>query len=96
MPPELDPALDPRLERWLEALLGTPGLTSIREPEQARREHVADSLQATSLVARFEGPVADVGSGGGAPVIPLAAALPERTVTLIESQLRKCRFLQRF
>ena len=96
MPPELDPALDPRLERWLEALLGTPGLTSIREPEQARREHVADSLQATPLVARFEGPVADVGSGGGAPGIPLAAAFPERTVTLIESQLRKCRFLQRF
>ena len=96
MPPELDPALDPRLGRWLEALLGTPGLTSIREPEQARREHVADSLQATALVARFEGPVADVGSGGGAPGIPLAAAFPDRTVTLIESQLRKCRFLQRF
>jgi len=88
--------LDPRLERWLEALLGTPGLTSIRELEQARREHVRDSLQATPLVSRFAGPIADVGSGGGAPGIPLAAAFPERTVTLIESQLRKCRFLRRF
>jgi 16S rRNA (guanine527-N7)-methyltransferase len=87
---------DPRIERWLEALLGTPGLTSIREPEQARREHLADSLQASSLVARFAGPIADIGSGGGAPGIPLAAAFPERTVTLIESQLRKCRFLERF
>jgi 16S rRNA (guanine527-N7)-methyltransferase len=87
---------DPRIERWLEALLGTPGLTSIREPEQARREHLTDSLQASSLVARFAGPIADVGSGGGAPGIPLAAAFPERTVTLIESQLRKCRFLERF
>jgi len=58
MPPELDPALDPRLGRWLEALLGTPGLTSIREPEQARREHVADSLQATrsSLASRALSP----------------------------------------
>ena len=88
--------LDPRLEHWLDALLGTPGLTSIREREQARREHVLDSLQATPLVARFAGPIADVGSGGGAPGIPLAAAFPERTVTLIESQLRKCHFLRRF
>ncbi|MGA9761223.1 MAG: 16S rRNA (guanine(527)-N(7))-methyltransferase RsmG [Gaiellaceae bacterium] len=96
MPTELDPGLDPRLERWLDALLTTPGLTSIREREQARREHVADSLQAVPLAARFAGPIADVGSGGGAPGIPLAAAFPERTVTLIESQQRKCRFLERF
>src|ERR1035437_9389201 len=87
---------DPRIERWLEALLDTPGLTAIRDREQARREHVLDSLQAVALVERFEGPIADVGSGGGAPGIPLAAAFPERTVTLIESQLRKCRFLERF
>ena len=96
MPTELDPRRDPRIERWLEALLDTPGLTSIRELDQARLEHVFDSLQATSLVARFAGPIADVGSGGGAPGIPLAAAFPERTVTLIESQQRKCRFLERF
>jgi 16S rRNA (guanine527-N7)-methyltransferase len=87
--------LDPRLDRWLDALLGTPGLTAIREYEQAWREHVLDSLQAVPLVARFEGPIADVGSGGGAPGVPLAAAFPERTVTLIESQARKCRFLVR-
>jgi 16S rRNA (guanine527-N7)-methyltransferase len=88
--------LDPRLERWLDDLLGTPGLTSIREREHARREHVLDSLQAVPIVKRFEGSIADVGSGGGAPGIPLAAAFPERTVTLIESQARKCRFLERF
>lgn len=80
----------------MDALLTTPGLTSIKDREQARREHVADSLQAVPLVARFEGPIADIGSGGGAPGIPLAAAFPERTVTLIESQQRKCRFLERF
>src|SRR5664280_3556161 len=88
--------LDPRLEHWLEALLRTPGLTSIRELDRARREHLLDSLKATSLVARFTGPIAVVGSGGGAPGIPLAAAFPERTVTLIESQARKVRFLERF
>ncbi len=87
---------DPRLERWLEAVLGTPGLTSIREREAAWQELVLDCLEAVPLVARFAGPIADVGSGGGAPGIPLAAAFPEREVTLLESHERKCRFLERF
>ena len=87
---------DPRLEHWLDALLETPGLTSIRDRESARREHVLDSLEAVPLAARFAGPIADVGAGGGAPGIPLAVAFPEREVTLIESNERKCRFLERF
>lgn len=90
------PESDPRLRRWVEALLATPGLTAIRDPDRAWSEHVLDSLEAVPLAARFEGPIADVGSGGGAPGIPLAAAFPERPVTLIESQARKCRFLERF
>lgn len=92
----MKPEQDPRLERWLEAVLETPGLTSIRERESARREHILDSLETVPLIARFAGPIADVGSGGGAPGIPLAAAFPEREVTLIESNERKCRFLERF
>ena len=36
----------------------------------------------------------DVGSGGGAPGIPLAAALPGREVTLLEANSRKCAFLE--
>ena len=38
----------------------------------------------------------DVGSGGGTPGIPLAAALPEREVTLLEAERRKTEFLQRW
>ena len=34
-----------------------------------------------------------MGSGGGAPGIPLAWALPERHVTLLEASARKCEFL---
>jgi 16S rRNA (guanine527-N7)-methyltransferase len=87
---------DPRLERWLEALVATPGLTSVREPAEARRVHLDESLAALETIRGFEGPIVDVGSGGGAPGIPLALALPEREVTLLESNRRKCDFLERW
>ena len=86
---------DERLERWLDELLRTPGLTAIRDREEARRSLLDDSLRGAELVRRFEGPVVDVGSGGGAPGIPLAAVLPEREVVLLEAQRRKCDFLER-
>ncbi len=53
-----------------------------------------DALRAAPLVERFEGPVVDIGSGGGSPGIPLATALPERDVMLLEAQQRKCDFLR--
>ena len=54
-----------------------------------------DSLRGAGLVSRFEGAIVDVGSGGGAPGIPLAVALPEREVVLLEAERRKCEFLER-
>jgi 16S rRNA (guanine527-N7)-methyltransferase len=53
-----------------------------------------DSLRGLELVRRYDGPIVDVGSGGGAPGIPLALALPERGVTLLEATGRKCEFLR--
>lgn len=47
-----------------------------------------------AFVERYEGAVVDVGSGGGAPGIPIAAALPEREVVLLEATRRKCDFLE--
>ncbi|MGH3018907.1 MAG: 16S rRNA (guanine(527)-N(7))-methyltransferase RsmG [Gaiellaceae bacterium] len=82
---------DPRLERWLEALVAGPGLTAVRDPVEARRVHVDDALAAAELVR--DGPVVDVGSGGESPGIPLAAARPELRVDLLEAQRRKCSFL---
>jgi 16S rRNA (guanine527-N7)-methyltransferase len=54
-----------------------------------------DSLRGLPLVERFEGLIVDVGSGGGAPGIPLALALPGREVVLLEAERRKCEFLER-
>jgi 16S rRNA (guanine527-N7)-methyltransferase len=53
-----------------------------------------DSLRGLQLVEHFDGPIVDVGSGGGAPGIPLAAALPQREVVLLEAEGRKCAFLE--
>jgi 16S rRNA (guanine527-N7)-methyltransferase len=83
------------IERWLSELVATPGLTSL-SGDEARRVHLDESLAALDTVRRFEGPIVDVGSGGGAPGIPLAHALPEREVTLLEATRRKCEFLERW
>jgi 16S rRNA (guanine527-N7)-methyltransferase len=56
--------------------------------------HLEESLAVVPLIERFGGPVVDVGSGGGAPGIPIAAALPGRDVTLLEANSRKCEFLE--
>jgi 16S rRNA (guanine527-N7)-methyltransferase len=84
----------PLLEDWLRALVATPGLTGIADVAEARRMLLEDSLRGAAVLSELEGPIIDVGSGGGVPGIPLAASLPEREVTLLEAIGRKCDFLR--
>lgn len=84
------------IDDWLRALVDTPGLTAISDLEEARRHLLEDSLRGVEVVRGFEGPIIDVGSGGGVPGIPLAASLPEREVTLLEATRRKVDFLERW
>ena len=86
----------PLLDRWLAAVLATPGLTGIRDAGAARRALLEDSLRGVELVSREQGPLVDVGSGGGAPGLPLAQSLPELEVVLLEADGRKCRFLEQW
>jgi 16S rRNA (guanine527-N7)-methyltransferase len=87
--------------RQITALLGIlvsdeHAPTAIRDPEQAARMHVADSLSALELApVRAAERIADIGSGAGFPGAPLAIALPAAEVNLLESQRRRCEFLQR-
>jgi 16S rRNA (guanine527-N7)-methyltransferase len=81
------------LDRWIDALLSTPGLTAISDHREAWRVHVDDALTALPLLG--EGPLVDVGSGGGSPGIPLAFARPDLEVTLLEASSGKCAFLRR-
>jgi 16S rRNA (guanine527-N7)-methyltransferase len=85
---------DERVERWLAALVDTPGLTALSDPKEAGRLHLEGALAAIPLLER--GPVVDVGSGGGSPGLPLAAARPNLRVDLLESARKKCDFLCRW
>jgi len=74
-------------------------LVSDRDLERLVARHLLDSLSALTAVpgaAALEPPaLLDFGSGGGLPGIPMAIARPDLTVTLVERQQRKARFLQR-
>ena len=85
---------DERLCRWLKALVDAPGLTAIHDLDEARRALLEDALRGVELVAPYPGSIVDVGSGGGVPGIPLAVSRPDREVTLLEANGRKCEFLR--
>ena len=46
---------------------------------------VDDALRGVEVVRAFDGPIVDVGSGNGSPGLVLAASLPDREVTLLDS-----------
>lgn len=70
--------------------------TTVQDPEEAVTAHVADSLAALELpLARAAGRIADIGSGAGFPGIPLAIALPDASVDLVEATRRKCLVIER-
>ncbi len=81
--------------RLLLAWNASINLTAITDPEGVATLHVADSLAALPLL-RDEpaGRLVDLGSGGGFPGLPLAAALPGLRVTLVDSTAKKARFLE--
>jgi 16S rRNA (guanine527-N7)-methyltransferase len=84
------------LQTLLDLLASPDAPTAVHDPRQAIDVHLADSLAALAVPAlRAAHRIADIGSGAGLPALPLAVALPGARVVLVESQRRKCAFLQR-
>jgi len=73
----------------------TYNLTAIRDPMKTVSHHLLDSLAVLPhLPLPADGTLADVGSGGGLPGIPLAIARPEWQVTVNDSNRKKTTFLR--
>ena len=69
--------------------------TTVRDPVRAADVHLADSLVALKVEALAGAhKIADLGAGAGFPGLALAVALPDAEFWLIESQARKCRFME--
>lgn len=78
------------LAKWNKAY----NLTAVRDVDEMVSRHLLDSL---SIVPPFEAAGGDrwldVGSGGGMPGIPLALLFPGKSLTLLDSNGKKTRFL---
>lgn len=83
-------------------------LTNTSDYDEIAVKHVLDSLSAASIIEKIAENlqselkslgnskirIADIGSGGGFPGIPLAAALPDFDFVLVERMDKRCAFLE--
>jgi 16S rRNA (guanine527-N7)-methyltransferase len=84
-----------QLELLLDYVTTHPAApTTVTDPVAVLHDHLADSLAALDLPdVRRATMLADLGSGAGFPGLPLAIALPAAQVHLVESNARKCAFI---
>jgi 16S rRNA (guanine527-N7)-methyltransferase len=68
-------------------------LTAIRDPLEILYRHFCESMFAAVAVPIDRGRLADVGSGGGFPGLPLKIIRPEIELMLVESNVKKATFL---
>ena len=82
------------LNRFLDLLEGgnqKMNLTRIVDRASAEVSHIGDALTLLPYLPSKPARIADVGSGGGVPGIPLAIARPDSQMILIEgNQERSC------
>jgi 16S rRNA (guanine527-N7)-methyltransferase len=91
----LPPASLEALASYLGLILETNrafNLTAVTDPEEAWQRHILESLALARMLRRGEA-VVDIGSGAGLPGVPLALALPDCRLTLLESSAKKAGFL---
>ena len=76
------------LARWNRAY----NLTAVRDPVEMIPRHLLDSLAVRSFL--FGDSVLDLGTGAGLPGLPLAIVEPQRRFWLLDSNLKKLRFVR--
>lgn len=74
-------------EKWNRAY----NLSSVRSIDKMVERHLLDSLSVAPHIMGTR--LADVGTGGGLPGVPLAIIFPEKKFTLIDSNGKKTRFI---
>lgn len=77
------------LMKWNDAM----NLTAIHDPLEILYRHFCESMFGATLLPVGGRRLADVGSGGGFPGLPLKIARPELEVCLIDSNVKKATFL---
>jgi 16S rRNA (guanine527-N7)-methyltransferase len=91
--PELSQAID----RYMDLLMHwnrRVSLTALMDPERILRFHFGESLFALKAALLESGRLADVGSGAGFPGLAIKLVRPQIDVTLLESNKKKCVFLE--
>jgi len=90
-----------RLELFLQEMARwnrVHNLTAIEDQKDSVVLHLIDSIAVLPIMDQFLGNktalIADLGSGGGLPAIPIAILRPEWRLTLIEAVRKKTAFLQ--
>lgn len=83
-------ALEALTLKWSKAI----NLVSAHSADDIWGRHILDSLQLNKLIPHNVSKFADLGSGGGFPALVLAACRPNANFSLLESDQRKCVFLQ--
>jgi 16S rRNA (guanine527-N7)-methyltransferase len=85
-----------QIQEYIKLLLAwneKVNLTAIRDPLDILYRHFCESMFATKIVAMDKCRLADIGTGGGFPGIPLKILLPQAQVFLVESSVKKATFL---
>ncbi len=85
-----------QIQQYIKTLLAwneKVNLTAIRDPLEILYRHFCESMYAAEAIPVENGRLADVGSGGGFPGLPLKIIRPNLRVFLVESNLKKATFL---
>lgn len=97
------PSLCQKMESYIKELIlfnSAYNLTNTSDHDELVTRHILDSLSAAQNIKKIAekiGPdvkIADIGSGGGLPGIPLAAAFPQFNFVLVERMAKRCAFLE--